>query len=583
VVNPSLLALDNALAQRTPFRRYKHFRNIPDAASLGRSWIEDSREAVMNLQLRQSLKWQMIGPIPLMVIAAIGAAWFMVPRKVAESASDQAVLAGRSIATQFKTLREYYTENVVDKILSEGTFRASSDHKGDAKAIPLPATMILDLSAMLAKQNTTISLYSKFPFPNRANRPFDSFQQEAWDFLIRNPEETYSRQETLDGRQVVRVAVADTMVVQACVNCHNTTAESPKTDWKLGDVRGVLEVTSVIDAELANGAALSRSIIIGAVVIGLGLLGIALLVAGSVTRPIENLIGAMQKVAAGNFETVLPGLGRKDEIGRLAGGFNHMVSELGAAREREAVDRARTASMQAELTRVARLTTMGRLAASMAHEINQPLGAIVANGNAGLRWLAHTPPNNDEARVALDQIVKEGHRASDIIEGIRAIFRKGEERQAPLDVNALIGEVLRLTRGEIRNGRISVRTELLNDLPNVVGNRVQLQLVFRNLIVNAVEAMSSVTDRERVLRIKSAIVPSGVRITVADSGTGIDPQSIDRIFHTFFTTKAHGMGMGLSICRSIVEAHGGKLSASPSHPYGSIFEIDLPAAKLDDR
>jgi methyl-accepting chemotaxis protein len=120
----------------------------------------------MNLQLRHSLKWQMIGPIPLMLIAATAAVWFMVPRKVAESATDQAVLAGRSIATQFKTLREYYTENVVDKILSDGTFRASSDHKGDAKAIPLPATMILDLSTMLAKQNTAISLYSKFPFPN---------------------------------------------------------------------------------------------------------------------------------------------------------------------------------------------------------------------------------------------------------------------------------------------------------------------------------------------------------------------------------------------------------------------------------
>ena len=129
------------------------------------------------------------------------------------------------------------------------------------------------------------------------------------------------------------MAVADTMVVQACVNCHNTIAESPKKDWKLGDVRGVLEVTSVIDAELATGAALSRAIIIGAILIGLGLLGIALLVAGSVTRPIEQLIGAMQKVAAGNFETVLPGLGRKDEIGRLAGGFNRMVSELGAARK----------------------------------------------------------------------------------------------------------------------------------------------------------------------------------------------------------------------------------------------------------
>jgi C4-dicarboxylate-specific signal transduction histidine kinase len=302
-----------------------------------------------------------------------------------------------------------------------------------------------------------------------------------------------------------------------------------------------------------------------------------------VTRPIENLIGAMQKVAAGNFETVLPGLGRKDEIGRLTGSFNHMVSALGAAREREALDRARTATMQAELTRVARLTTMGRLAASMAHEINQPLAAIVASGNAGLRWLARTPPNFDEARDALDQIVKDGHRASDTIEGIRAIFRKGEERRAPLDVNELIGEVLRLTQGEIQDGRVSVRTELINDLPKVMGNRVQLQLVFRNLIVNAIEAMSSVTDRARVLHIISATTPSGVRIAVEDSGTGIDRESIDRIFDTFFTTKSHGMGMGLSICRSIIEAHGGNLSALPSHPYGSIFEIVLPAAKMDDR
>src|SRR5262245_66061273 len=128
-----------------------------------------------------------------------------------------------------------------------------------------------------------------------------------------------------------------------------------------------------------------------------------------------------------------------------------MVSELGAAREREVADGARTERMQAELTRVARLTTMGRLAASMAHEIKQPLGAIVANGNAGLRWLARTPPNFDEAREALNQIVKDGHRASDTIEGIRAIFKKGEERRSPLDVNERIGEALRLLRPETQN------------------------------------------------------------------------------------------------------------------------------------
>jgi signal transduction histidine kinase len=540
-------------------------------------------EVIMTAQLlRHSLAWQIIAPIPLTVIAAIAAIWLLVPRMIADNATDQAVLASQNTAAQFKTIREYYTENVVDKIVMEGTFKASSDHKGDAKAIPLPVTMIHDLSALLTKQHAAISLYSKYPFPNRENRRLDAFEQAAWDFLITNPQEPYSRTEVRDGKQVVRVAVADTMVVQACVNCHNTTATSPKKDWKLGDMRGVLEITSVIDAQLANGVALSRSIIIGAILIGLLLLGITLVVAAHVMRPIESLIVAMQKFAAGKFETVLPGLGRRDEIGRLAAAFNNMVSELAGAREREAVDQARTAAMQAELGRVARLTTMGRMAASIAHEISQPLAAIVTGGNASLRWLAHAPPNLDEARVALNRIVKDGLRASDIIQSIRAIFRKGDEGRAPLDVNELIREVLRLTHGEIQNGRVSVETELTNELPNVVGNRVQLQLVFRNLIMNAVEAMGSVTDRGRVLHIRSEIKPSGVRIAVADSGTGIEPKSIDRIFDTFFTTKYHGMGMGLSISRSIVEAHGGQLSASPSHPHGSIFEIVLPAAKLDE-
>ena len=477
----------------------------------------------MNALLRHSLAWQMIAPIPLAVIAAIAAIWLLVPRMIAGNATDQAVLASRNIAAQFKTIREYYTENVVDKIVMEGMFKALSNHQGDARAIPLPVTMIHDLSALLTKQDTAINLYSKFPFPNREDRRLDAFQQAAWDFLSADPQESYSRTEVHDGKQVVRVAVADTMVVQACVNCHNTTATSPKKDWKLGDLRGVLEITSVIDAPLASGAALSRSIIIGAILIGLVLMAITLVVASHVTRPIERLIGAMQKVAAGKFETVLPGLGRRDEIGRLAAAFNNMVSQLAAARAREVADQARTSAMQSELARVARLTTMGQMTASIAHEINQPLAAIVAHGNASLRWLAHVPPNFDEARAGLQGIVKEGLRAADIIGSIRAIFRKGDEARAPLDVNELVREILRLTQGEIRHGRVSVQTELANRLPSVRGNRVQLQLVFRNLIMNAVEAMSSVTDREQVLHITSEIKPFGVRIAVARFRNGHRP------------------------------------------------------------
>ncbi len=368
------------------------------------------------------------------------------------------------------------------------------------------------------------------------------------------------------------------MTVPACVNCHNTAAASPKKDWKLGNVRGVLEVASVIDAQLANGAALSRSIIVGAILIGFVLLGITLVVARSVTRPIGGLIDAMQKFAIGNFETVPPSPGRRDEIAQLATTFNDMVSELSFAREREAVDQARSATMQAELVRVAHLTTMGQIAASIAHEINQPLAAIVANSNAGLRWLAHATPNLDEARLALNRVVKDGHRASSIIGSIRAIFKKGDTGQALLDLNELIEEVLRLTQNELQNRRVSVRADLANELPKIMGNRIQLHLVIRNLIMNAIEAMSTVMDRERILDIRSEILkPSGVRMTVANSGRGIDPEKIDRIFDAFFTTKAHGMGMGLSICRSIIEAHGGRLSTSPRLPHGAVFELVLPA------
>jgi len=187
----------------------------------------------------------------------------------------------------------------------------------------------------------------------------------------------------------------------------------------------------------------------------------------------------------------------------------------------------------------------------------------------------------------LDHIVKDGHRAADIIGGIRAIFRKGDGARGPVDANALIREVLTLADAEIHNGRVSVRTRLADGTPGVLGSqvlgdRVQLQLVLRNLITNAVEAMSAITDRERVLNIESAITPSGMRITVTDTGEGIDAANVDRIFQTFFTTKSQGMGMGLSICRSIIESHDGKLSASRAHPHGSTFEVLLPVARTGE-
>jgi PAS domain S-box-containing protein len=233
--------------------------------------------------------------------------------------------------------------------------------------------------------------------------------------------------------------------------------------------------------------------------------------------------------------------------------------------------------MRAELARNARVNQMVAMTGSIAHEINQPLSAIVANASAGLRWLERTTPDVDETRTILQEIVDEGHRAGEIIKGIRAMFRADDKSRVSVDLNELLREVLVLTQDERRNWQIEVHTELDENLPSVTGDRVQLQHVLFNLMTNAIDAMESVTDRNRILRVKSNPNGSaGVLITVEDSGIGIVPENINRIFSAFFTTKSHGMGLGLAICRSIVESHGGRLSASPNYPHGAAFQIVLP-------
>jgi len=232
---------------------------------------------------------------------------------------------------------------------------------------------------------------------------------------------------------------------------------------------------------------------------------------------------------------------------------------------------------QSELTRITRLTTMGEMAASIAHELKQPLAAIVANGDAGLFFLTNSTPDVDGARGSLRDIVSDAYRASQVIEGIRAMFKRDAQEMAPVKISQLIQEVLVVLRGEMQNGEISMQTELAENLPDVFADRVQLRQVIFNLTMNAIEAMLSVSDRIRVLRIQAACNESrDVQITVEDSGVGIDPRNADRIFDAFFTTKSSGMGMGLSICRSIIEAHKGRLWASPGADCGSMFQVVLP-------
>jgi C4-dicarboxylate-specific signal transduction histidine kinase len=237
---------------------------------------------------------------------------------------------------------------------------------------------------------------------------------------------------------------------------------------------------------------------------------------------------------------------------------------------------------QTDLARVSRMTTMGELTASIAHEVNQPIAAAVTDANTCLRWLARDRPDVEEARAAASRVAKDAARAAEIISRVRSLFKKGSQQRELVDLNEVIRGMIGLLRGEAARHSVSVRTELSEDLPQIMGDRVQLQQLLMNLMINGIEAMENV-DAPRQLVVKSQRAEDKQpMVSVSDTGMGLPPQQADQIFNAFFTTKPDGTGMGLRISRSIVESHGGRLWAADNSPRGASFHLTLPG-KADSR
>ena len=261
----------------------------------------------------------------------------------------------------------------------------------------------------------------------------------------------------------------------------------------------------------------------------------------------------------------------RDEAGEVE--FVGAVMDVTAIRlaERE-LHKTRT-----DLAHVMRVTSLGELTASIAHEVNQPLGAVMFNAEACLSWLDGDPPNLNEAHAALERIVRDGTRAGEVIRRIRALAKKTDTKMAPLNLNEVLSEALTFVQHELLSSRVALRMEQASALPVVLADKVQLQQVILNLVINGIEAMQPITDRPRELVIRSEQDDAQqVRVTVTDCGVGFSADSADRLFNTFFTTKSSGMGMGLSICRSIIELHGGRIWAAPNVPHGAILQFTLP-------
>jgi signal transduction histidine kinase len=232
------------------------------------------------------------------------------------------------------------------------------------------------------------------------------------------------------------------------------------------------------------------------------------------------------------------------------------------------------------LAHVARVTTLGELTASIAHEVNQPLAAVVTNANACSRWLAADPPNHDEATKAIDRIVRDANRASNVVARVRSLAKRARPDRTWVSLNEVILEVVALTQPDSRRSGISLHTDLAHDLPPISGDRIQLQQVVLNLVMNAIDATKGSKQGPHDISIVSAQDGDNrIAVAIRDSGIGLDQANLDQIFEGFFTTKPEGLGMGLTICRSIVEAHGGRITAAPGAPRGAVFRFTLPIAR----
>ena len=337
---------------------------------------------------------------------------------------------------------------------------------------------------------------------------------------------------------------------------------------KLDEIEGVerdlLAKRSAIQDQ-AYTAAYTVTVASGAISLLVALL-MGLLLTRTITQPITRLTKAVEALAKGDTNVEVPEIGRADEIGAMAAAAQIFRDNI--------IERQRAL---AELTHVNRVATMGQLTASIAHEINQPISAITINADAAQNFLRADPPNVEAGRQILGQMADDGKRAGDIVQRIRTLYKKGTVSKDHFDVNGAILDVIALIRSEALRHDIALRTRLAEGLPLIEGERVQLQQVLMNLILNAVEAMAALDCPAREIEISTNTDAEGggVLVAIRDTGPGLEPTSMDRVFEPFYTTKPDGMGMGLAICRSIIEAHGGKLWVTSNKPRGAAFQFTL--------
>ena len=567
----------------------------------------------------RSLVWKLILPVCLTFLALVAAAFIYIPQALKEHAITEAQHNAEETAARFKALRGYYTDHVLSKVLSETDLSADTEHKQHPNVIPLPATMIHELSEIQPNEHSKVRLYSPYPFPNRQNRSLDTFENKAWNYLVDQPDKSYKQvSANSQGQTVVRIAIADTLASETCVNCHNSHPRSPKKDWSLGDVRGVLEITNIIDDSIVAGQLLAWKI---SLFICLAIVFVVFLILIIHRQLIQKPISALvQVIEQSGQHPDLPELekayrlhtrSRNDEISYLFRAFQEQqtqllihqeeINEYQQRLENRVVENTKELSETKQqlsdalrdLIQTEKLETLGRMVSSIGHEISTPLGVantastFLADGTDNIRnSLKKNELKQSDLEMYLDDneeaaqlLQKNLDRTQELIQAFKQVaVDQISEQPRTIHLKHYIDEILLSLKPSYKNTPVKIgnATELGIELTLEAGALAQ---IITNLITNSIIHGFDEGKQEGEILINAHLNEDSVTLTYQDNGKGISPEDIPHVFEQFFTTRKEqgGSGIGMYLIKELVhEKLGGELHLDSTPGQGIHVEIQLP-------
>jgi methyl-accepting chemotaxis protein len=499
---------------------------------------------------------------------------FSLPGLIEKNATQVAIQDAERSANQFKTLRSYYTKNVIKKVIATGAMKGSFNHKNEPNSIPLPASMIHDLSAELEKEGTSMKLYSAYPFPNRASRKLDDFSQEAWDALNKNPDESFYRTEEINGTPTVRVAIADKMSAEACVKCHNTRADSPKTDWKLGDVRGILEINVPIAEVLANGQSMSNAIIGSVIIMLLCVVGIvAVIFRKAITQPLAKLKSTCIDLAEGEGDlTIRLDESSQDEIGQVARWYNvfldriqSLITELASVSHtlNNSADELNTVASQSYQGIDEQNNQIEQLSSAIT-EMSASFGEVSGSANTATQQVSEARANSrsgtDIVDQSIDAISSLNKEVGTAVEVLRKLQQDSDEISNVIDVIRGIAEQTNLLAlnaaieaaraGEQGRGFAVVADEVRNLASKTQNSTEEIDQMIEQL-------HKGVDDAVRVSNISQESTSHCVTL-ISDAGTALSQidsamQAIDDMNHQIASAVEEQSSVSNELARNVVE------------------------------